>query len=935
VTADVFLCYAWEDKKQADALREAMQQAGLLVFQDDVGMRDFDLITERIDDALRACLVLVTLYTPAFPASEYCRQELHVSLLRSRALDRRRTRVLAVIRDVDFANVRPSQLKMWRLPAQGQSLEATAREIAERVEELRREDDRPLGAAPDPPPPRYYPGQLYPGGVLHGRELELWRIHDALTPDDPTAAGQVVAITGPGGQGKTMLAEHYARLFAADFPGGVYVFRGFGSQGPTRGAPEAIRGLQGRQIAEIARRLAAGPIEEHLAGSPPYLWIVDDVPSCLDRATLESMIAPTDNGRTLLTAQHDVGGALPPARQIRLDALDVGAAVAVLAAERLQQLHGDRREYQAARDFADDVGRHPLALALAAGVADSPGFGGFTELVAQLRVHDRAVLQLADDLRIALPTEHRASVVATLLRAVQAATGVAGDLLRLAGLVAPAPIPRSLLCRALALADDLTDDSAERLVSDGLAVLDARFLAQPSVDGTLWTVHALVRRAARFTDVDPARRECLRSAVLTALIGQMDAGREHPFPLALIDHLPHVLAVAAAMRDVDEWHLINEAARVYTEIGDARAALDLYEQLYEACRTVLGDTNPTALVALVGLSVARSLQGDAAGALELEQRAWAALRDQLGPEHPDTLLAWNNVAVTYGDLGRHEEALAAYTTIHEIRARAGSHLPDTVDALMARSIALGRARGQAAALPVKHEVHELCQVVYGEGHPRALDALTNLAASYGALGDPVEAACMLREVAAGWRRISGDQVETARAAENVTAFATDRNEIVDLLTEAYRIRVIVQGPWHPAAQKVLQRLLRAELDGRNAGPPSASPAELVEAQPPGLDLAEVSLEDEGMDDRLDTLELAIRRYEVQLEAYGPDAVEAMVAVSHLAHAHAALGQFDGQVDEAWALADDAAEGLAVMLGSADPAAVLADRIRTEVARLRR
>jgi TIR domain len=101
---DVFLCYVWEDKTQADALRTALERAGLRVFQDDHGMRDYDYIPARIDAALRDRLVLVALYTPAFPPSEYY-------------LNRRRTRVMAVVRDVDFAEVRPARLKMWRLPA--------------------------------------------------------------------------------------------------------------------------------------------------------------------------------------------------------------------------------------------------------------------------------------------------------------------------------------------------------------------------------------------------------------------------------------------------------------------------------------------------------------------------------------------------------------------------------------------------------------------------------------------------------------------------------------------------------------------------------------------------------------------------------------------------------------------------------------------------
>jgi len=80
---DVFLCYSWVDKLRADELRDALIGAGLTVFQDEPGMRDYDLISERIDAALRSARVLVVLYTPSLPTSEYCRQEIHFALLRS------------------------------------------------------------------------------------------------------------------------------------------------------------------------------------------------------------------------------------------------------------------------------------------------------------------------------------------------------------------------------------------------------------------------------------------------------------------------------------------------------------------------------------------------------------------------------------------------------------------------------------------------------------------------------------------------------------------------------------------------------------------------------------------------------------------------------------------------------------------------------------
>lgn len=900
---DVFLCYSWVDKRRADELYDALTEAGLTVFQDEPGLQDYDHISEGVDAALRSARVVVVLYTPSLPASEYCRQEMHFALLRSYRLHRSRARVLAVIQGMDIADVRPERLHHWRLPRTDSDPRTIAAQIAEYVARLGDVDSRRLGDAPDPMPAPWRTGPRRDPHELYGREFELWRIHDALFPeDDATIGGQVAAVTGPGGEGKTMLAEQYARLFADDFPGGVL--------GPGQAVP---------------------------APGLPYLWLVDDVPDGIDLPAFKALLAPTPEGRTLVTARHDLQGWVHPRKHIRIGGLGRSAALAALTcrwpagsgervARRLQRLAEDRREYGAARDVVDALGRHALALRLAAGLAGAPGFTGFRELATAVRDPDRDALAMAEQLRPRLSTDHIGSVAATVTLAVRELPEAGCDLLLVTSVLGSAPVPAALI------ADILADAGGLDHVATGLAEATARHLAEELPDGSL-LIHPMILRAVRTLHHDDPHRQALRLAAVDTIGAWLDASWERQRPIgepAVL--LPHVAVVAAGMHDIDEWHLLNEAGRVHMKLGDSRAALDVFDRLHEVCRAGLGENDPVTLAVRLGLGTAYGLHGDHAKALSLLEGVHKALAERLGADDPDALTALNNIAVVHTSAGDHEVARDLYRQVHTARERRyGPGHPDTLDALHNLAIATGRVGDQQKALGLKKDVYDAVRSVHGDDHERTLDAYESLAVTMLELSDRDGARRIFRQVYEQHRAAPVARAATAAAAENSAAAEDDPDLVLRLLAEAYRIRVDVQGPAHPRTRRSLRSLLIGRVRGLDEAPLGA--VEPTADLPGGVLPEDIRLDADDMDERIELFGLASTYYDRQLKRSGSDSTDTALALCYLAHATAALDQMDLQFDQAWVLIDNAAEGLEDDHGPDHPDTVAADRIRRWIASL--
>lgn len=904
---DVFLCYNWDDDKSwADELHAELAARGVQVFQDDKNIPFGDTLAPALREALLGSRMLVPLIGPHFHESPSCRHELLTALTAAYRLEEGFTeRVMPVTWRVRPSALRPRQLKHPKLLTREKHDAAEQAEIiAAKVAQIKA-DDRRFGDAPHPNAPRWYPRALPTNKRFHGRGETMWELHEALLAKHrPGNRGpSVVSVRGDGGLGKSALCEQYARWFAEDHPGGVFLIRLGGSDLRVRSDPRVMVSRFHLELREIARALdlpavpdvdaTIAAITGELAEREPYLWIVDDIPSTVDETDLERLLAPTSNGHTLISTRGRLAKCV--SEEIDLKPLHQRACLAVLTNERPLSA-GRRHERAAAAGIVDDLGRHTLGLTIAAGLTTRPNFSGYDALRDELQQSTPDSLELAAHLRDELPTGYAKPFSATLTRSFETLTDAGRDVLAVSSVLGPAPIPLDLVTGVLAR-------SNRRAAEQGLQRLRAHGLAD-DLDDSFYLVHALVARAARFR-LPPALREQLRDRACELIGDALEVARTHfDRTRSTAPYLPHVLPLTSTTEwpsGQSQWHLLNEAGRSHYELGDTASALHSLEILHEQVEQSPEADEDTRLVALASLGAAHFGQGNLSEAQRIQEESARRYEELKGREHPDTLQTNENLANTLSERGQFDNARTLLTEIYRARRDTkGKTERATLITLNNLVLAVGRCGSHRLALRLASGAWALWHRAVGPDAPETLECVENIANNQLLLGNADEAAATHTHVAARRSVVLGpDHPDTIDAEENI---ATARGSSY---WPIYANRLRVQGPAHPDTLETLRRLLKASLA---VEAPGITVASTPDVEPAGTSVDGVQLDDEHADVLAEILRLAVE-YQEQEAPHGPADPRALRAKILLSHAMAAADQYEGQLDVALIIATDSRDGL--------------------------
>ncbi|GGW62295.1 hypothetical protein GCM10010503_44440 [Streptomyces lucensis JCM 4490] len=810
---EVFFSYPRADRAAVLPLVEALRAAGLSVFLDESGIDEFEGITDTIRSALAGARLFVAYYSAVYPTRPACQWELLTAFRAATALGQASERILVVNPDPTPDHVQPVQLRDARYCTAGEPESVTR--LVERVVERAAKSPGCLGDAIEARRPVWRPVEHVGSERFIGRVDEFWQLHHALhafeypATQDGASAGQAVVI-GLGGVGKTLLVEQYARRFASYYPGGIYWFTSAASHAPEADGSEGVQvDVRAQFYQQVAAALALDtnalePVQVREAArrrleevGQPCLWIVDDVPGQLPAELVRELAAPHPLGRTVLTSRWR-GYQLPV---VDVDVLQADEAYHLLTTARAP---AGPDEETAARTLVQRLGSHALAVDLARGcLADQPGLT-YAELLDQLAdtKDGDAFQELVDDLFMQVPTDHTRDIAATFKRSLQHLDDHALTLLRVAALLAPAPLPERLLSGISSALSPGDERSARRADRRALSASQRRSLIrQTGTEPPSWFVHALVSRTLTLQPDAAALRPILRRAALKATIRLMQSVYI-PGRLDVADVMPHARALVEELDIGESFVLLESVARYGYESGQPASAAHDYGLLVDAYTAHLSSDHQLTLIARNNVANAYRAMGDTGRAIPLLQQNLAARIRVLGEDHPSTLTSRNSLAYAYQQAGDLERAISLHAQTLAARVRVlGEDHPHALISRNNLALAYQQAGDLERAIPQHAQTLAARVRVLGEDHPDTLTSRNNLAGAYQTAGDLERAIPQHAQTLAARIRVLGeDHPDTLTSRNNLAgAYQTAGNlkRAIPLLQQNLAESVRVLGNDHP------------------------------------------------------------------------------------------------------------------------------------------
>ncbi|KAL4935809.1 hypothetical protein BDV06DRAFT_233938 [Aspergillus oleicola] len=533
-----------------------------------------------------------------------------------------------------------------------------------------------------------------------------------------------VALCGLGGVGKTQIAlELVYRVRERDPTCSVFWIPCTSNANVEQafmGIAQTI-GLQGVKPPDAKERVKA--YLRHVSGQK-WLLIFDNaddmdmwVGGSAGATELADFLAPSEQGRILLTTRNRKL-AVRLASPFVVDILEPDTDTAVKLLEEVLQkkeLLQDRDETTA---LLEKLSFLPLAIAQAAAYINLNKIK-LSDYNALLKEQESDVIKLlsedfGDDGRYQDVQNPVATTWLISFQQIQQLDPLAADYLSFMACISPRDIPHSLL----------PDAPSRKRKINSIGLLKAFSFASEQIEDHVLSAHQLVHLSTR----NWLRRQHHFDQQIHRTADWFSRVRN-----LWRSYLPHALSLIAEkefQREQKKYiRLMQNIAICLLTNGKYNEAANILENIVR--KRVLGLEHPETLTSMGNLAFTYEEQGRVQEAQELERQVLAIRRRVLGPEHPETLTSMGNLAYRYGEHGRRQEAQELERQVLEISKQVlGPEHPDTLFSMANLAVTHSKQGQWKEAEELGVYVLEVRKRVLGLVHHETLLSMANLASIY-------------------------------------------------------------------------------------------------------------------------------------------------------------------------------------------------------------
>ncbi|USP80990.1 hypothetical protein yc1106_08264 [Curvularia clavata] len=366
----------------------------------------------------------------------------------------------------------------------------------------------------------------------------------------------------------------------------------------------------------------------------------------------------------------------------------------------------------------------------------------------------------------------------------------------------------------------------------------------------------------------------------------------------LLPHAQYVLSHSEKNDDEERTNLAEDCAGALRSDGQYKRAEELYIQVMESRRRVLGNHHPDTLASINNLGLVLLSQGKYDEAEVINRRALEAREKLIGREHPDTLSSVNNLGSVLLSQGKYEEAEVMLRQVLEVREKLlGREDPRTLISVSNLGpVLLSQGRYEEAE-EMERRALEAREKLFGREHPDTLISASDLGSVLESQGKYEEAEVIHRRTLEAREKLLGrEHPDTLISVNNLGSVLLRQGKYEEV--EVMHRRVL----------EVRERLLGCE-----------HPDTLISVNNLGIVLSRQGKYKEA--------ELMHRRdLEASEKVLGPEHPDTFTSVYYLADLLAMLGDYKESLN----LYTRACDGYNVVLGEHHPTTQACRQHRSEV-----